>query len=465
MADGFDALCARLTQIDLFGTAGEAMPAGTSLAKAVEQAAPILPHHYRDSYTGPLQQALPRLMQLPSSDRHKVEAFTGAVYQHGSSDATTKPLNRFLALVSDLYRSFLDKDKRSSVGVPLAESLPPLAMFQYDGGRGPFTLAIDDVQQQIGGSVGVVSMPATYAPHPVIWAAMCHEVGGHDVARADAGLLGELANGMPSAFAGLPNIAAISRSQLAQLWAHWIDEAVADIYGLLNLGPAFVPNLAAFIGALNARGSGGAPSLRVMSGFAQDDPKRILDVHPTDILRLHLGIGAIESLSGLSAAARSAYIQQISDLAGRLGSGDTVRIAGYIAGGGSSSLQPLQADIPLPFLQQAARSVGGYIATAKLAALKGQSIQDIETWDDADEDETGRIRDALLAGRPIAGLGDDAQLLAGATLALLQVPQQYDAVTNALNEGLDESFASDPYWGSAPVDAAYIRYAADLSLT
>lgn len=204
MSDGFDALCARLTQIDLFGTDGEPMPEGTALAKAIQQAAPVLPHHYRDSYAAPLQAALPRLMKLPAGDRYKLEAFAGAVYQHAAGDAITKPLNRFLAVVSDLYRSFLDRDKRSGAGIPLAETLPPLAMFQHDGGKGPFTMAINYVEQHIGGSVGVVSMPATYAAHPVIWAALCHETGGHDVAHADEGLLDELGSGMLSALAGMP---------------------------------------------------------------------------------------------------------------------------------------------------------------------------------------------------------------------------------------------------------------------
>lgn len=463
MLDGFAGLCRRLSDIDLFGTAGEPMPDGAALAAAIRDAAPLLPHSYRDGYAAPVQAALPRLVRLPSRDRHKLEAYAGAIYQHAAGEAVTQPLNRFLAVVSDLYRSFLDKDKRSDAGVPLAESLPPLAMFQFDGGKGPFTLPVDDVGQQIGGAVGVVSLPASYAPHPILWVVLCHETGGHDIARADPGLLDELGNGMLSALAGVPNDRSISRDELARLWAYWIDEAVADVYGLLNLGPAFVPNLAAFVAALNARASGGGPALRVMSGFAQDDPKRLLDPHPTDILRLHLGIGVIESLAGLSAATRSAYVQQITELAARLASGDTVTIAGFVRGNGSG-LQPLQAKVPLGLMQQAARNVGGYIATAKLAALKGHSIQDIETWDDADETATAAIRDALLRGRPIAELGDDAQLLAGATLALLQQPDKYDAVTAALNDALDASFAADPIWGSPPVDAAYMRYADDLTL-
>jgi hypothetical protein len=120
--------------------------------------------------------------------------------------------------------------------------------------------------------------------------------------------------------------------------------------------------------------------------------------------------------------------------------------------------------IPLSYAQKAARSVGGYIATKQLDALKGHTIQDIETWDDDDERRALAIKEALLAGQSIKTQGDDAELLAGATLALLQQPALYDAVTVALNAALDQSFQRDPIWGTPPVDAAYIRYDKKITL-
>jgi hypothetical protein len=62
----------------------------------------------------------------------------------------------------------------------------------------------------------------------------------------------------------------------------------------------------------------------------------------------------------------------------------------------------------------------------QLTALGGHSIQEIETWDDNDESQAQAIKAAALAGRDMSSLGDDAQLLAGATLALLEKPEQYD---------------------------------------
>src|SRR5262249_14974632 len=45
--------------------------------------------------------------------------------------------------------------------------------------------------------------------------------------------------------------------------------------------------------------------------------------------------------------------------------------------------------------------------------------------------------------------GDDAQLLAGLSLALIQRPDQatYRAATALTNAALDDSFRKDPYWG------------------
>ena len=71
--------------------------------------------------------------------------------------------------------------------------------------------------------------------------------------------------------------------------------------------------------------------------------------------------------------------------------------------------------MPLPVAAKAARRVGRLIATRKLKALNNHSIQDIETWDDADEDTAQAIADEILKNRSVVGRGDDAQLLAGAT--------------------------------------------------
>lgn len=131
-----------------------------------------------------------------------------------------------------------------------------------------------------------------------------------------------------------------------------MDEAVADVYGLLNVGPQFALNLTAFFSALTARafidaGRQPPPLPFMRTDSLERDPDNgdfNMDEHPTDTLRIHLAI---------------------------------------------------------------------------------------------------------------AGVGDDAQLLAGATAALAADPGSYDAVTKRLNDALDTSFARDPIWGPSAPDLMF----------
>ena len=106
-------------------------------------------------------------------------------------------------------------------------------------------------------------------------------------------------------------------------------------------------------------------------------------------------------------------------------------------------------------MRAVARRVGAFISTAKFNALNGHSIQEIETWDDVDERAADGVRGLLAAGRSVVDQGDDAQLLAGATAALLDDPGIYERATAALNDALDSSYRHDPIWGPIRVDSVY----------
>jgi hypothetical protein len=133
--------------------------------------------------------------------------------------------------------------------------MPPLALFQSVS-SGPFTIESDLMKQKVGVSIGVVSLPATYRDHPVIWAGLSHEVGGHDVVHADAGLVAEMVAktrvrlAPHAALTGPLNTAALN----ALIWSYWMDEAAADVYGILNMGPGFAINLAGFLAAFAPSG-------------------------------------------------------------------------------------------------------------------------------------------------------------------------------------------------------------------
>ncbi|MSU63389.1 MAG: hypothetical protein EXS31_13505 [Pedosphaera sp.] len=280
--------------------------------------------------------------------------------------------------------------------------------------------------------------------------------------HADDGLLDELKAGVKTMFGGgplTPGGAASDKQFQGLLWAAWMDEAASDIYGILNCGPSFALNLAFFFAALNAPqgglGPGDGPTLRTESGFDPRNPSREMDVHPTDILRLSLAIGAIGKLAGLTAATRKSCIAELKSLIKLCAPGARgIKLSGNIFVDIHSAL-PVDLTLPIAKMQAAAEKVGAFIATAKLGTLDGHSIQEIETWDQTDETLVHRIAENLNAGLSVVALGDDAQLLAGATRAVIDAPEKYAATSRLLEQALDESFGRDPIW--SPVHPDHFR--------
>lgn len=455
----------KIMEIDLFGTAPPNIPfplpaSVEGVLAAIDSGRSALPLVYRDGYITPLEKNLAAV--LATGDVVLLETLAGAAYEHSQQRGVTPQVHRFLAVISNLYRSFLSAKRRAAADFPIVEQFPPLAAFKHTGEDGPFTLPVDTVRRIIGSDVGVVSLPAIYRDHPVLWAALCHEVGGHDVLHADDGLLPELESGVRAFFGGGPigPGGKLNEQQfLGLLWSYWMDEAASDVFGVLNIGPSFGLNLAVFFGALNAQAQkpqGQAPILRSQSG---SDENGDLDPHPTDILRLHLILGAVESLQALSQDQRSAYAEDLLELADMCAPNvSTIRLQGTVLGGPGVRV-PVNVTLPFDEMQKTARRVGSFIATARLNSLGGHSIQELETWDDADEEVAQRISQSLQKQGEVTGMGDDAQLLAGATLALFEDSSLYTSVTGALVNALNLSFDQDPIFGKAQKDHVYLRIA------
>jgi len=255
--DKFTKLYEKLFEVDYTGSVPgirASLASVQSIRAATSKGAPFLPLVYQKDFYGPLDEKLPGVMsklrqQVQSGERPPeymtmvLEALYGSVYQHGHRVTRVEPrpqLKRFLAVVSNMYRSFVDASKRTAAGVTLVTDTPPLALFQSTSDRGPFTIESDLMKQKFGLSIGVVSLPATYRDHPVLWAGLSHEVGGHDVVHADDGLVAEMVTKTRALLT--PHFAPRRHLDTATLnaliWSFWMDEAAADVYGILNMGPA-----------------------------------------------------------------------------------------------------------------------------------------------------------------------------------------------------------------------------------
>jgi len=471
-------LCGRLATIDLFGTTSRVranLKSATTITAAIDNGAAHLPRAYRSTYaaavTSELDTVLRQIKGVPTAERASIlERFYAPVYEQAKLPGVldVRPeLRRFLAVVSNLYRSFVNANKRTAAHVPLATATPPLAFFQSNGDEGPYTITSDSMQKLFATPVGVVSLPATYRDDALLWSSLTHEVCGHDVVHADPTLVPELVAGVRTMFVGdrfSPNGPLNPDLLNALLWSYWIDEAVADVYGVLNMGPTFAVNLAAFFSAMAARASMRAgrpvpalPFLRSAAG--PRDPQHgddNMDEHPVDLLRLHLAIGVIDSLTHLSATSKAEYIANIETVATGAAHGATqIRVQGRIEIS-HTNWRTIDETIPLGAAQQAARRVGNFLASAKLEALGNHSIQDIETWDDVDESTAQNVAARIAANQSIVGTGDDAQLLAGANIAVTARPDRYDRTTMLLNAALDDSYDRDPIWGSVTPDSMVV---------
>eukprot|EP01114_Cavostelium_apophysatum_P010249 TRINITY_DN2375_c0_g1_i2.p1 TRINITY_DN2375_c0_g1~~TRINITY_DN2375_c0_g1_i2.p1 ORF type:complete len:320 (-),score=102.88 TRINITY_DN2375_c0_g1_i2:103-1062(-) len=219
---------------------------GDEMLQKASESSSFLPKTYQESYSAPLlssKAALLAALQQQEIDMSIMETLCAPIYQNDPSFKYRTQLQRYQSVLNSLYDAFLSKQKRAMLNLPLKEQLSPLAMWQCSAAAGPFTLPVDAIEQITGGDVGVVSMPASYMDHPVLWASLGHETGGHDVLHADTTLLPELKSKLQAKIG-------TGKNQFGKLWAYWIDETASDVYGILNYGPAFTMNLGFFFGAL-----------------------------------------------------------------------------------------------------------------------------------------------------------------------------------------------------------------------
>lgn len=466
MADPFSELCLAFVGIDaaLDNTGWEPLtpwiPTGQALLGYLNENSKIIPPGYDSVFLAPLKANTQRLadnMYALYASRLNLGwpekfAFSRTVMHSdgllGAASAWSDPprlaaVQRFQVVVSDIFESFITKTSSPVFEqLNMSGKLPPLVSFGSEPELGPCTIKVDDIQAwclPLGSlpspllDLSLVTQPAKYASWPLLWGVIGHEAGGHAVTHAVRGPAGKgpkLADELKALLAGLPGIS----GQGTQFWGEWADEAAADVYGLLNIGPSFALSLGAWL-TMCHKEQKIDNTATIVSGI-------VIDLHPAELLRMYVVKGAINALSNLTnQGAWLTVIQQAIDTA-------SVGIADIKINFGDS----LNPEIwPLADARKDAELVGRTIVTQRMAALGGYSIQDIETWDDADEAVATKVRDEALLGHRLTGFGaDPAQLIAGATMALSTDHKWFDTLNTRLSEALDECYRIDKVFKGWP---------------
>ncbi len=168
----------------------------------------------------------------------------------------------------------------------------------------------------------MVSIPATFGAHPLLFGSLTHETGGHDVIHADKKLM------LPQLRAGVYNLFKGQNGPVfGLLWDYWMDEAAADVYGMLKTwGRVFAANLATllavFIGQMD-NPHPARPALRTQSCQRRMIPARWMFI-PRIFCGCHLAAqGVISALAGLGAPTRNRYIAELDELSRYLAPGAT----------------------------------------------------------------------------------------------------------------------------------------------
>jgi hypothetical protein len=473
----------------------------TLISKKMRKLRYLFPASYQSAY---VDKAIRNFENVHTDEPPGIlQALAGAVTNHDPKSSVRRDIRRLVAVISNIHRSFLDEGKNVNLNHK-KPSLPPLAAFIHDPLESKKITAFTVVPTQpalkgaLRTTVPVVGLPSSYRKDLLLWGVLAHETCGHPVLHTIPNLLEDLTNRIGTAKLPdgpvIPRHGSIPRDILLAIWKHWIEEAASDVFAVLNIGPSYGIGWGLFMAGLNASfalgGSGKIqPELSVKSLADADQ-------HPVDILTLYVVMGALDTLDGLSRTRRSRYIREIESIAALCGKEElelitvradrlklsrktrsslekklTKRVPMFvrstahttksfkesIVGKRLKDLRILDAQTPdsLPFdmlvlpqneMKNTARRVGAYIATAKLPAFGGKSVQDLETWDNPDEESAWRIAHRLIANQSVAGMGDDAQLLAGGVLAFYQQPEQYKKINEHLMKALDVSFECDPIW-------------------
>jgi hypothetical protein len=296
-----------------------------------------------------------------------------AILQHNQSEYNVQESIAFRRIVRDLYASFVNNGKALGAFSPPGVSLPPLVV--WGGGEcGPYTHPAESVYH-VGSRVGIVSLPHAYSKTGLAsWVALGHETLGHDLCRAYPSLITELTDKVTSAVHNQFKIISLTRH-----WEKRVDEATADVCGVLSMGPMAALGLISYFRALTPDGK-----LKMCVG--REDP------HPVGVLRGLIAARVVSKLSFSLASIWSEIIrkQVEADLLGRSFQIVEERCGAHF---------PFPVDMASAMLS--ADVVADAMVDSKLDALGGHSLREIQNWTNHDQKIVDFIGPLMSKGRTL----------------------------------------------------------------
>ncbi|WP_367616287.1 hypothetical protein [Corallococcus exercitus] len=336
----------------------------------------------------------------------------------------------FEEVVSDLYDGFLSAEDRRGVQPPDQGTLAPLVKWGHPD-FGPYTWSVDTAFSILGLECGIVNLPPSQGRTGLLaWAALGHEVGGHDILHADTGLPEELSTVV------YDRLQKQGLSAFADYLARRIDETAADVLGLLNMGPAAGIGLVGYFRAVDA--SFGGPG-RLGNVGASSDP------HPADIVRGYLAGSVVKRLRFSQA---EAWAQLIFDEVDKDLSPAELRL-------GAQHVTPEQ-------VRMSADMVADAIMTHRAKALEGQSLAWIQNWRNHDEQRVQQLRRRLATG--VGSLTEElasgtyaAHVVAAGVVAGLAEGSDVRKIFDRMLRMLKQMHDRNPAWGPL-----FIRHRGDV---
>ena len=354
--------------------------------------------------------------------------FAQAILQHGER-FQGQATGAFQEVVADLYDGFLSHEDRRNIKLPDRDTITPIVKWGNPE-DGPYTITIESARQ-LGVGCAIVNLPPAIARGVLVaWSSLAHETAGHDIAHADVGLVPEMKQTVRKAILSSRKIGNVAlRNTLAAYWSNCMDEASADVMGILNMGPAPAIGMIPFFRSFLAQ-YGQPPRLR-NTGPA-DDP------HPADILRVMLGAAAVKLLSFADAAGWAAAIldEGLKDLT-------TISLNGS-AGKPGVTVDAASA-------QASADIVAATLVSTPFEILRHHSLQEIQDWQQSDEQTAQSLRGVLR--RQSAATAEElkgvyaAHLVAAAVYEALETPQAIAPLFQGMVSVLKQMHDANAAWG------------------